>query len=90
MRPMLTKAPAGSSDSDRIAHAQNQWNAMRSPEARRERAAWRTFERSLRSPQQQLAILDQRLGVGQGAKKERARLNAMISQQAPQRELVTA
>jgi hypothetical protein len=35
--------------------------------------------RATRSPQQQLAVLDAKLGVGIGAKKERARLNAQIT-----------
>jgi hypothetical protein len=36
--------------------------------------AERAKERSERSPQQQVALLDHRLGVGVGAKKERGRL----------------
>lgn len=35
--------------------------------------------RAARSPQQQLALLDQKLGKGKGAVKERARLAKQIS-----------
>lgn len=35
-------------------------------------------QRAQRTPQQQLELLDQKFGKGQGAKKERARLNKMI------------
>jgi hypothetical protein len=35
-------------------------------------------ERAQRSPAQQLAVLDQRLGAGQGAKRERARLASQL------------
>jgi hypothetical protein len=45
---------------------------------KREEAAKRTEARAKRSPQDQLAILDQRLGEGRGAKKERAKLRAEI------------
>ena len=36
-------------------------------------------ERAKRSPHQQLAVLDARLGKGQGAKKERARLSTLLT-----------
>lgn len=38
----------------------------------------RVKARAKRSPSQQLAMLDQRLGKGKGAKRERARLLAQI------------
>lgn len=39
--------------------------------------------RATRSPKQQLALLDQRLGTGQGAARERARLQAQIDAAKP-------
>ena len=44
----------------------------------REQAQVLAEERASRSPKQQLKILDQRLGTGVGAVKERKILNAMI------------
>ena len=49
--------------------------------ARREAAQERAEVRANRSPQEQLATLDKRLGKGQGAKRERARLQALIDGQ---------
>jgi len=46
----------------------------RSQEDRRKAAGALKAEREKRSNKEQLALLDQRLGKGQGAKKERARL----------------
>lgn len=40
----------------------------------------RVYARSLLSPEQQLKILDRRLGVGLGAKKERMRLQKELQQ----------
>ena len=37
-----------------------------------------TAERAVRSNREQIAVLDARLGPGQGARKERARLKATI------------
>ena len=48
-------------------------------EERRKAAEARQAERDKRTPAQQLAHLDSFLGVGKGATKERARLQAMIS-----------
>jgi hypothetical protein len=45
---------------------------------RREEAEKRQSARDARSPEQQLALLDSKLGDGKGAKKERARLQAII------------
>lgn len=47
-------------------------------EFRREEAQKRQDAREHRTPEQQLALLDSRLGAGQGARKERARLAALI------------
>lgn len=47
-------------------------------EARREKAAFLADERAKRSPQDQLALLDRRLGKGKGAAKERKRLRKQI------------
>lgn len=48
-------------------------------EARRETAADRQQKRDQLSPAEQIVALDERLGSGQGARKERARLQALIS-----------
>jgi hypothetical protein len=41
---------------------------------RQEEAVYRQERHDQRSPEQQIALLDQRLGEGVGAKRERARL----------------
>jgi hypothetical protein len=51
---------------------------MLDKQAKSEQAARLAAERATRSPQQQLAELDLRLGKGEGAKKERARLKRLI------------
>ena len=48
-------------------------------EARQRKADERQAVREVRSPKEQLSILDERLGNGQGAQKERARLAALIT-----------
>ncbi|MCI0563318.1 MAG: hypothetical protein MN733_32990 [Nitrososphaera sp.] len=48
---------------------------------KRETAQKRDEERSQRTPQQQLALLDHRLGTGVGAQRERVRLMKLIEQQ---------
>lgn len=48
------------------------------PEARQRKADEREETRDARSPREQLGLLDQRLGVGIGARRERARLQAQI------------
>jgi hypothetical protein len=47
-------------------------------EDRQIRAKEAQSEREAFSPREQIAALDARLGVGQGAKRERARLQALI------------
>lgn len=56
----------------------------RAEQLQRENDFWDTIEqnkkeRAKRSPQQQLALLDERLGKGMGAKKERKRLKAQMN-----------
>ena len=49
-------------------------------EKRQREAIERQSRREKRTPQEQLQILDQRLGPGIGAERERARLTSMIEQ----------
>lgn len=53
---------------------------------RREDAKKRQDARNHRSPEQQLALLDSRLGAGKGAVRERARLQAMIEERKNKEE----
>lgn len=50
-------------------------------EERKKSAAERQQARQSLTPRQQLAILDERLGKGVGAAKERARLQALIDKE---------
>jgi hypothetical protein len=47
-------------------------------EIRQQEAQERAEVRASRSPEEQLAVLDKRLGKGKGAQRERARLQALI------------
>lgn len=55
-------------------------NDRRRQEERREGAQRRQEARDSRTPQEQLQRLDELLGVGQGAQRERARLQALIKE----------
>ncbi len=57
-------------------------NKRRRLEQRREEAVSRQAERDSRTPEEQLEKLDLLLGVGEGAKKERARLHRIIEEVA--------
>lgn len=50
----------------------------RTKQQRRESAMKLDAERNERTTEQQLKLLDKRLGKGKGAKKERARLNLLL------------
>ena len=54
-------------------------NGRRQRQFRADEAKERDSARRERSPQQQLALLDQRLGEGNGAERERARLLRLIN-----------
>jgi len=56
---------------------------MSSKNVRIEEAKKRSLDRAERTPKQQLAALDFRLGKGVGAKKEREKLERLISGKAP-------
>ena len=48
-------------------------------DARCRKADEREGARAARTPEEQIALLDRRLGVGQGATRERVRLHALIA-----------
>ena len=54
---------------------------MKSKEERIRDAAERRETRAMRSAREQLAVLDSRLGTGNGAQKERARLMKLIEKE---------
>jgi hypothetical protein len=56
----------------------NRANLPRNKARKQTEATQRATERTARSHREQLQVLDQRLGVGQGAAKERARLQVLI------------
>ena len=58
------------------------WQDERSPDALKTQAEARQAERVSRTPQEQIALLDKRLGADIGAKRERARLEAEIKAMA--------
>ena len=61
---------------DRRAHGRL---GYQSKENKRRDVTERQAERAKRTPQEQIAILDRRLGIGQGAVRERAKLVALIN-----------
>jgi hypothetical protein len=58
--------------------ARDEWDTFKSADGKRATAAMRAQERTGRSHREQITLLDQRLGLGQGAAKERARLQILI------------
>lgn len=56
------------------------WQEQHSKAAKRARAKEMAEARALRTPQEQLQRLDKLLGVGVGAKRERARLSKLIEE----------
>jgi hypothetical protein len=55
----------------------------------RDEAETRRQERTQRSPAEQLSLLDQRLGVGVGAKKERDQLASLLKEGATEKKTAT-
>lgn len=55
-------------------------NAAAQREQKRKDAEARQRQRDELTPEEQIAVLDERLGVGKGAKKERARLAKLIEE----------
>lgn len=53
-------------------------NTFKRVENRKNKADQRKQARNFLSPAQQIEVLDQRFGVGVGARKERTRLRALI------------
>jgi hypothetical protein len=66
------------------AKARELWQARK--QEKLDSAQRRLSDRAQRSPEQQLALLDQRLGEGVGAKRERARLQSLIEAPKPEKK----
>lgn len=64
------------------AHAKAREAYANRKEAKLEGVVARKSERAQRSPQDQLALLDKRLGKDTGAQRERARLQALLDSPA--------
>ena len=55
-------------------------------EERRQNAIRIAEDRAKRTPEQQLSLLDQRLGKGEGAQKERKKLNTELQSNQPKKK----
>jgi hypothetical protein len=60
-------------------------DGSRRRDQRREDAEARQAKRDARTPQQQLQLLDQKLGKNTGATKERLHLHSLITEQPPKK-----
>ena len=65
-------------------------NGQRRRNERRETAKENLEARHARTPQAQLTLLDERLGVGIGAHKERARLQTILQRLEDQKQKTSA
>lgn len=70
----------------KIHKALSKWTSEQ--EHKREGVSRRTADAQIRSPEEQLARLDRRLGAGSGAVRERRRLTAAISSQRGSQAIV--
>jgi len=66
--------------------ARTQWMSRHSAESKREDAEERQKLRNELTPEKQIALLDRRLGLGVGAKRERERLQALINDKTDPRD----
>ena len=76
------------SNDPKITKARKAWD--QGQERKREGVSRRTADAQIRTPDEQLARLDRRLGAGSGASRERRRLEAAISSQRGSQRVVEA